>query len=565
MLSIRKIGILGRTYRHLNRYRQILGILISYGFGEIVDLLKIDQYLDIGLQMVSKNRTSRIEKLSRAERIRMAIEDLGTTYIKLGQVMSTRPDLIPADFIIELSKLQDNVPAFDYREVEKIILSEFGVAVDEFVDGMEKTPIASASIAQVHRAHSKDGDVLAIKIQRPDIQRIIEVDLEIMLHLATLMERHIEEFAFHNPVKIVEEFARVMEKEIDFTIEAGSMERIAGMFLNDPTVYIPKVFRDKSSRSVLTMEFIDGIKISDVNAIDAAGLDRKLITVRGADTCLKQIFHHGFFHADPHPGNIYVLPGNVICLLDFGMMGLVNRKTREDFVDLVDSIVHQQESRAVQVLLKITEWDKEPNLREFEKDVSEFMGQHLYKPLKDINIGKLLQRLLELAATHRLRIPPDIFLMLKAIGTIEGIALVLDPDFDMVAHATPYIQKVKLARLHPDRLAGDVLQMTSMMMGFMGQFPQDILEISRLIRQQKLTLRIEQTGLNTLMATQDQTSNRIAFAIVIAALIIGSALIVISKIPPLVYGISFIGFIGFITAALMGVWLLTAIIRKGKL
>ena len=565
MLSIRKIGILSRTYRHLNRYRQILGVLISYGFGEIVDLLKIDQYLDVGLQIVSKSRTGRIEKLSRAERIRMAIEDLGPTYIKLGQILSTRPDLIPADFVTEFSKLQDNVPAFEYREVEKIILSEFGVPVEAFVSRMEETPIASASIAQVHRAYSKDGEVLAIKIRRPDIQRTIEVDLEIMLHLATLMERHIEEIAFHNPVNIVEEFARAMGNEIDFTIEAASMERIAGMFLNDPAVYIPKVFRDKSSRAVLTMEFIDGIKISDLAAIEAAGLDRKLITVRGADICLKQIFHHGFFHADPHPGNIYVLPGNVICLLDFGMMGMVDRKTREDFVDLVDSIVHQQESRAVQVLLKITEWDREPNLREFEKDVSEFMGRHLYRPLKDINIGKLLQHLLELAATHRLRIPPDIFLMLKAIGAIEGIALALHPDFDMVAHATPYIQKVKLARLEPDRLAGDILQLTSTMLGFIKQFPQDMLEISRLIRQQKLTVRIEQTGLDTLMATQDQTSNRIAFAIVIAALIIGSALIVISKIPPLVYGISFIGFIGFITAALMGVWLLTAIIKKGKL
>ena len=565
MLSIRKIGILSRTYRHLNRYRQILGVLISYGFGEIVDLLKIDQYIDVGLQIVSKSRTGRIEKLSRAERIRMAIEDLGPTYIKLGQILSTRPDLIPADFVTEFSKLQDNVPAFEYREVEKIILSEFGVPVEDFVSRMEETPIASASIAQVHRAYSKDGEVLAIKIRRPDIQRTIEVDLEIMLHLATLMERHIEEIAFHNPVNIVEEFARAMGNEIDFTIEAASMERIAGMFLNDPAVYIPKVFRDKSSRAVLTMEFIDGIKISDLAAIEAAGLDRKLITVRGADICLKQIFHHGFFHADPHPGNIYVLPGNVICLLDFGMMGMVDRKTREDFVDLVDSIVHQQESRAVQVLLKITEWDREPNLREFEKDVSEFMGRHLYRPLKDINIGKLLQHLLELAATHRLRIPPDIFLMLKAIGAIEGIALALHPDFDMVAHATPYIQKVKLARLEPDRLAGDILQLTSTMLGFIKQFPQDMLEISRLIRQQKLTVRIEQTGLDTLMATQDQTSNRIAFAIVIAALIIGSALIVISKIPPLVYGISFIGFIGFITAALMGVWLLTAIIKKGKL
>ncbi len=565
MLSIRKIGVLGRTYRNLNRYRQILGILFSYGFGEIIELLRIDQYLDIGLNLISKNRGERVEKLSRAERIRMAIEELGPTYIKLGQVLSTRPDLIPAEFITELTKLQDDVPPFGFDETEKIILAEFGVPFDVLFECLEKTPVASASIAQVYRAESKDGEILAVKVQRPDIKRIIEVDLEIMLHLATLMERHIEEFALHRPVRIVEEFTKVLENEIDFTIEAASMERIAAMFLNDPAVYIPKVFHDKSSQAVLTMEMVDGIKITHVEAIEAAGLDRRLLTVRGADVCLKQIFQYGFFHADPHPGNIYALPGNVICLLDFGMVGTVDQRTREDFVELVDSVVHHHPSRAVQVLLRITEWDSEPDLKKFEKDVSQFMGQHLYKPLRDIKIGRLFQHLLEISAAHGLRIPADIFLMLKALGTVEGIAMVLDPEFDMVSHAAPYIRKVKLSRLHPDRIAGDALQLASQFMDFLGQFPQDVLEIGRLIRQQKLTIKIEQTGLSTLLATQDQISNRIAFSIVIAALIIGSALIVISQIPPLVYGISFIGFIGFIAAALMGIWLLVAIIRKGKL
>lgn len=565
MLSIRKIGILGRTYRNLNRYRQILGVLISYGFGELVEHLKIDQYIDIGLQMISKKREYPIEKLSRAERTRLALEELGPTYIKLGQLLSTRPDLIPAEFVTELTKLQDNVPPFDFSETEKTFLSQFGVSAEEFFAYMDKEPVASASIAQVYRARSKEGDELAVKVQRPDIKKVIEVDLEIMLHLATLMERHIEEFALHRPVRIVEEFAKVMENEIDFTIEASSMEHFASMFLNDPTVYIPRVFRDKSSQVILTMEMVDGIKISDIDAIERAGLDRKLLTMRGADACLKQIFHHGFFHADPHPGNIFALPGNVICLLDFGMVGSVDRKTREDFVDLVDSIIHQQESVAVQVLLRITEWDKEPNMRVFEKDVSVFMGKYLFKTLKDIKIEKLLQDLLELASKHRLTVPADIFLMLKALGTVEGIALVLDEDFDMISHARPYIQKIKLDKLDPDRIAGDVIHLASQFMRFLGQFPQDILEISRLIRQQKLTIKIEQTGLNTTLATQDQISNRISFSIIIAALIIGSALIVISEIPPLVHGISLIGFIGFIAAAVMGIWLLVAIIRKGKL
>jgi len=386
-----------------------------------------------------------------------------------------------------------------------------------------------------------------------------------MLHLATLMERNIEEMSLYRPVKIVEEFARTLEKEIDYTIEATSMERFGRDFFADPSIYVPKVFRDTSSERVLTMEFMEGIKISDIDRIDKAGYDRELITVRGADFFLKQIFEHGFFHADPHPGNIFILPDNVICLLDFGMTDSVDRHTREEFVDLIDSVVHQHESRAAQALLKLTSWDHEPDIRLLEKDVADFMGQHLYKPLKDIEIGKLLNRLLELVSRHRLIVPPDIFLMMKALTTIEGVALMLNPDFDMVKQTAPFIEQVKLARFYPGRIAGDIFKLGSDMLQFANRFPKDMLEIMRLIRQQKLSVQMEHKGLETMLATYDQISNRISFSIIIAALIIGSALIVISAIPPLFYGISLIGIIGFLAAAIMGIWLLVAILRKGRL
>jgi len=565
MLSIRKIGVVGRTYRNLNRYRQILAILFRYGFGDLVELLKIDQYIEIGLQLIARNRRDRLEKLSRAERVRMAFEELGPTYIKFGQILSVRPDLVPADFARELSKLQDEVPPFPFSEVSKTMETEFGSPPEELFDIFDETPFASASIGQVHRAGLKDGEMVAVKVQRPGIRKIIEIDLEIMLHLATLMERHIEEMSLYQPVKIVEEFARTLEKEIDYTIEATSMERFTRHFLDDPTIYIPKVFRDKTTEHVITMELVSGIKVSEIVRLEEAGLDRKTITARGADFYLKQIFDFGFFHADPHPGNIFVLPGNVICPLDFGMTGSVDRQNREDFVDLIDSVVHRNEARATQMLLKVTYWDDEPDIRLLEKDVSDFMGQHLYKPLKDIKIGKLLNHLLELASRYHLMIPPDIFLMMKALTTIEGVALVLDPDFDMIAQTAPFIERVKLARFHPGRIAGDIIKLGSEMLQFIQQFPKDTLEITRLIRQQKLSLKWEHKGLETILATHDRISNRISFSIIIAALIIGSALIVISETPPLFYGISLIGIVLFSTAAIMGIWLLVAILRKGRL
>ncbi len=565
MLSIRKIGVISRTYRHLARYRQILTILFKYGFGDLLEMLKIDQYIEVGLQMISKKRAERAEKLTRPQRLRMAFEELGPTYIKFGQILSTRPDLIPVEFIDELSKLQDDVAPFGFSQVSDVIESEFGALHGDLFESLDETPLASASIGQVHRAVLKNGEEVAVKFQRPGIRRIIEVDLEIMLHLATLAERHIEELSLHRPVKIIEEFARTLEKEIDYRNEATNMERASRHFLNSPYVYIPNVYREMTTSLVLTTEFIKGIKITDIAKLDAAGLDRKLIAARGAELVLSQIFDHGFFHADPHPGNVFALPHNVICLLDFGMAGVVDRQTREDFVDLVDSVVRQNESRAAQMLLKLTSWEEEPQMRMLEREVADFMGRHFYKPLKELEFSRLLRELLELATNFRLRIPPDIFLMLKAISTVESVVRILDPEFDIIAQAAPFIQRVKLERFKPQRVAGDVIDTASRLIQFLQQFPKDLLQLANLIRQQRLSLQIEHKGLQKMLSTHDQISNRLSFSIIIAALIIGSALIVISETPPLIFGISLIGIILFLAAAIMGIWLLVAILRKGRL
>ena len=565
MISIRKIGVIGRTYRNLNRYRQILAVLLKYGFDDIIELLRIDQYIEIGLKMLKRGRGEGEVRHSRAVRLRMAIEELGPTFIKMGQILSTRPDLVPVDFIQELARLQDEVPAFAIAEVRRIVQKETGASIDELFDEFDSAPLASASIGQVHRARLKEGDAVAVKIQRPGIQRTVEIDLEIMLHLATLAERHIEELAHHRPIRIVEEFARTIEKEMDYRLEAPSMERVSRAFLRDETVYIPKVYREITTQRVLTTEFVDGVKVSMLERLDQEGYDRQLITRRGADILLTQIFEHGFFHADPHPGNLFVLPGNVVCLLDFGMMGTVDRNAREAFVELVDAVVRRDEQRTTRVLLKLTLWDDEPDLRLLGKDVADFLGEYLYRPLKDIEIGKLLQHMLELVARHHLRIPPELFLMLKAISTVEGVGLALDPTFDMIAHAEPFIRKVKLSRFGPQRLASDAMSIAAQYMDFIEEFPKDLLEITRNIRQKKFTFMLELKNMENMLSTHDQISNRISFSIIIAALIIGSALIVISKTPPLFYDISLIGIIGFLTAAILGIWLLIAIIKKGKL
>jgi ubiquinone biosynthesis protein len=565
MFSIRKIGILSRTYRHLNRYRQILAVLFKYGFGDIIELLKIEQYIEIGLQMISKKRRARLEKLTRAQRARMVLEELGPTYVKLGQMLSTRPDLIPKDFAQELTKLQDEVPPFLFAEATPIFEKELGKSPHDIFESIDEIPFASASIAQVHKAQLPNGEEVAVKIQRPGIRKTIEVDLEIMLHLATLMEHHVEELSLHRPVKIVEEFARSIAKEVDFRTEASNIERFASNFLKDATIYIPKVFRQVSTSRILSMEYVQGVKVSCIDKLEASGLDRKLIVTRGANLLLKQIFEHGFFHADPHPGNIFVLPNNVICLLDFGMMGTVDLRTREEFVELLDGIVHQDQPKTTHALLQITTWQEEPDLRALDREVADFLGRHLYKSLAEIELGEMLHSFFYLVARHRLQIPPEIFMMIRALSILEGVGRGLDPDFDIIAQAKPFLEKVKLARIRPERVKRDFMRFSGDLMSFIQQFPRDLLELGRLLRQKQLAVNLEHQGLDVVISAMHQIINRLSFAVIIAALIIGSAIIVNSKIPPLLFGISLIGILVFVSAAVMGFWLLVAIIRKGKL
>jgi ubiquinone biosynthesis protein len=313
------------------------------------------------------------------------------------------------------------------------------------------------------------------------------------------------------------------------------------------------------------MEYVEGIKISRLDLLEAAGMDKYTLTVHGADLILRQVFLNGFFHADPHPGNLFVLPGNVICLLDFGMVGIVDRNTREHFVDLIDAVVNRDEPAMVEALLQLTDWETPPDMRRMQRDVTDFISRYLYRPLKEIEIGACLKELIMLAARHRLRIPPDLFLMIKAFASVEGIARQLDPEFDMVTQAAPFLVEVNKKRFSPQRLAREALGISRMLVKLTRQLPRDILDIARVIRQQQLKLTVTHQGLQDMLATHDRISNRISFSIIIAALVIGSALIVISKAPPLIYGISLIGIIGFLAAAVMGVWLLIAILRKGKL
>ncbi len=562
---IRRIGMLGRGYRHANRYLKIIQVLVKYGFEDVVARTGLEAVFDFGRKVTFRKTDQKLSRLSRWERMRMAMEELGPTFVKFGQIMSTRPDLIPLELIAELKKLQDTVPPFPEEQAVAVIEEELGRPVDEIFEEFSHTPIAAASIAQVHRATLAGGEKVAVKVRRPGIERTIETDLDIMFHLATMVEKHIEEMRAYNLVKIVEEFDRSIHKELNFFLEASNIERFGNYFRNDKKIFVPKCYRDYSSKKVLTMEFVDGIKISDLEALEEHSLDRRIIARRGGELVLKQIFEFGFFHADPHPGNVFVLPGNVICFLDFGMMGTLTRSTQELITSIAAGALTRDVSRIIRSVLRLCDTSGEVNRKELELQITELIDRYFYVSLEQMDMAALLNDLIRFFPDNNLVIPADLYLLARALVLLQGNGEMLDPDYNVARQIEPYMKKMIRQRLHVRTLAKDLLVSSEEMVELAKELPFEIRDILDKIKNGTLKMDIEHKGLDPMLGTHERISNRIAFAIVLAAIIIGSSLIVLSHIPPLWNDVPLIGVVGFIAAGLLGFWLLISILRHGKM
>jgi len=561
-----KLGSIRRGYRHIKRYRQVVSVLLKHGLGDLVTRVGLYRQLGTSRRFFTKHKAEApLTPLTRWQRFRMVLEELGPSFIKMGQLASTRPDLVPPEACAEFEKLQDTVSAFPVSQVREIIETELGDSLEVLFKEFDETPVASASISQVHRAVLPDGKVAAIKVQRPGIRRTIEVDLEIMFHLAELIEKHIQGMETLDPVGIVQEFSRTIKRELNFDIEAGNVERFARNFRSDTTIYVPKIYGHLSTDKVLTMEFVEGIKISDLDALAAANLDLELIADRGADIILKQIFEHGFFHADPHPGNLLVLPDNIICLLDFGMTGTLTGRDREHLGDLIAGIVRRNAKRMTLALLRLSQLENTENVESLEAELGDFVEQHLYRPLKDIRMGSLLTQLIQLLIHHNLKVPPVFYLLDKALITVEGNGRKLSPEFDIIEHMKPFVQQLLSERLSIRKLRKDLYTASLDWEGVLRELPTDTRNIINKIKQGKIRIEFEHKGLGPMLRTHDRISNRVVYGIVLSSLVISSSLIVLSGIPPRWHEIPIIGIIGFLTAGAMGFWLLISIMRHGKI
>jgi len=560
------LGALGRTYRHIHRYREIIGTLIKYGFQDVVEELNLRYYFELGKSVLMMRPAEHIDGVARAARVRMIIEELGTTFIKFGQIMSTRPDLMPADLIHELKKLQDEVPPFPTEAAVKLIEQELTAPLATLFKEFDLTPIASASIAQVYRAILPDGTEVAVKVQRPEIQKTVEVDLEIMMNLARLAEAHLQDMATLQPTAVVEEFTRVLDNEMDFYIEARNVERFAEQFAGSTEVRAPRVFRDHCTRRILTLEFIHGTKISDNAALHALGIDTTVIARIGANAVLQQVFEFGFFHGDPHPGNLVVTGPTQVCFLDFGMMGRLDRRMQEDLAALLVCIVRRDDTALTRAVLRIaTNADDIGDLDKLTRSLADFVDRHAYLPLDKLNVGEVLQDLLDLLLRYRIKLPPEIYLLIKALVTIEGVGRALDPQFVFLQYVEPYVVRLVKRRHDPRRLLADANHTALDFYHLLRDLPNELRMLLQFVRKGELKVNLETRSMEPILRTWDRDANRMSFAIVIASLLVSSSIIVLAKVPPLWHDISVLGVVGFGVCMLMGVWLLLAIFTSGHM
>ena len=561
MLRIKKSGLIGKTYRHINRYKQIVGILLKYGLDDLREKVYLKNIIPGG----TKEERKAIGTLSRPKRMRMALEELGPTFIKLGQLLSTRPDLIPLEYVQELSELQDNVSPFPINEVNTIIKDEFGRIPEDIFEHFDVKPIAAASIAQVHRARLNTGDEVVVKIGRPNLRETLEVDLEILHYVVPLISNRLRELEIQQPIRILEIFAQSIEKEIDFSIEKAHIERFSRQFANDKTIHVPMVHSDLSTEKILTIEYINGIKATRTLQLKEDGYNLEEIASRGTYLAMKQIFEHGFFHADPHPGNVFILPNNVLCLIDFGSMGRLTATEQSAFVELINGIVSQRNGEMVESLLSLTAYSEPPDKDRLERDLAELVDRYIYLSLKQLEIGKLLKQLIIVISRHGLSLKPDLFLMIKAMSSVEVLAKSLDSNFEIYEYLELYFKRFHLRKYDPRKVIQELRISGADLAKVVKEIPIELRNILKYIRKGNLKVQFEHKGLDSLIHSNEQISNRIAFAIVLAALIVGSSLIIHADVPPRWNDIPIVGLFGFIIAGIMGFWLLITIIKHGKM
>lgn len=531
--------------------------MIKYGYADL------SQRLGIGPASILPLPKSQVaESLSAPDRAVAALQEMGPTFIKLGQLLSTRVDLFNKEWIKALEGLQANVSPLPFEQLEPILRQSLPAPILEIFDSIEETPLAAGSIAQVHRAVYQ-GDNVVLKIQRPNIRQSIESDLRIMLFLAEVAANSIPSLQRYAPQQVVRHFATSMRRELDFTREARASDRIRTNFRNTDYLIIPKVYWDYTSALVSVQEYIDGIPANDIEGIDSAGLDRNVLAVRGVDVFLKMALEDGFFHADPHPGNFFYLPGNKLALIDFGLVGSLSDQRRKELARLLQGAVAMNSRPVVDVLMG---WagDADIDTEGLSADIGALLEEYEGVNLAQINIGVVLNQLITLARNHALTMPSDLTLLIKSIMILEGLGTSLNPDFDLIKEAEPFVRRAVLNRYSPESLFRKGLGSMSEIGGIIEELPRDLRRMLILMRRGYIPININVDHLEELSHQIESTANRTVIGLIVASLIVGSSIVMTVDAGPKLFGLPFFGMMGFITANIGSGWLLLSMWSSRK-
>ncbi len=528
---------------NLKRLNEIIKVFSDYRFGYITEKIKLKSKIPFKGHYEYES----VEELdsSLPSRLRLSLEELGTTFIKLGQMLSTRPDLVGDDIAAELSKLQDNVPPVDLEIIKSTIENELSKPPEDLFSEFEENPLGSASIGQVHKAVLKNGDKVAIKVQKPDVEEIVHQDITIMRFLAERINDYMPQFRIYNLPRIVDEFERSILKEIDYTQEAMNIVRFDENFKDDETVYVPRVYKQYSTEKVLAMELIEGKRVSDV--IDSAeGYDKPLIAEREINSFFKQVLIYGFFHADPHPANVYILDDNVVCFLDYGMMGLLDQEFREQCAELVIYFLENSVKGLMNQLVYMGIINESMDLKAFRYDLSDIMYRFYGVGLNEIHGG--MSGLISLMRKYKVQLPGEISLLVRGIGLVEDAGERLDPNFNPVESFKPMARSVMREKVSPSRTIDFIKDNIFEIEHLMKILPHSISRILYRIEEGKINVEVEHKGL-------ERISNKLSTALIIAALLIGSAIVMQTD-----KGI-ILGIIGFIISMILGIWMILSILR----
>ncbi len=549
-----------RNLRRIKRSRQIIRVLVKYSLDYFVDRQKTALWLKI------KKRSENYQKLNGPKRLRLALEELGPTFVKFGQVLSTRPDFLPPTFVKELEKLQDSVPPFSSFQAQKIIEKELNKPLRKLFKKFETKPIAAASLSQVHKAILPNNEVVAVKVQRPGIKEIIESDLEILENLAGSLENRLQNGWVYQPKIIVAELKKAIEKEIDFTNEAYNFERFKINFKETEYIKVPKIYWEMSTAKVLTMEFIEGVKVNEITQEKYKNVfNAKKVAEQGARAILKQILEDGFFHADPHPANLLIQAPATIVMLDVGIVGYLDKKTIFKIAKLLQAVIDKNLEQIINYLESLNIIVKEIDKSLFRQDLKELLDRYFGVPLKRLEIKKISEDILRIMIEHHLALPSDFVLMLKALSMEESIGKKLDPDFDMFAAAKPFVKKVLRKKVTPQELLKKSSVLFQESVELIEELPKNLINVLRKLKEDKLKFNLEDRSLEKLARELDRSSNRLSFSLIIAALIVGSSLILQQQVGPFIFGYPAIGIVGYLIAGFFGLGLVTSILRSNKL